>query len=100
MDDVSDIDVERRYQLERACIDMKAYCKKLVTGEEMIGQSSRCKNLSSSSQLHKIVEKMDETLECIDRNYFRDDYVHVPYGMVLVPQYLVEQYLVDSDDDW
>ena len=69
MDDVSYIDAERQFQLTDACVAMKAYCKKLVTGEEMICQSNQYKNLFSASQLSKMVQKFEQTLECIDANY-------------------------------
>ena len=72
MDDVSLIDPERRTQLSNACAAMKAYCKKLVTGEAMICQSNRYKNLFSASQLSKMVHKFEQTLECIDNRYHFD----------------------------
>ena len=73
MDDVSYIDAERQFQLTNAYVAMKAYCKKLATGEEMICQSNRYKNLFSANQLSEMVQKFEQVLECIDANY-RDDW--------------------------
>ena len=88
MDDVSHIDAERQFQLTNAHVAMKAYCKKLVTGEAMICQSNRYKNLFSASQLSKMVHKFEQTLECIDNNR---DYFHAPE-----PHF----FLNDSDRSW
>ena len=73
MDDVSNISGERQNQLERACTEMKAYCKKLVTGEEVVCQSNRYKNLLSSSQLSRLMEKFEMALYCIDANEIGED---------------------------
>ena len=69
MDDIdvmmSYIDAGRQFVLTNSYVAMKKYCKKLVTGEEMICQSNRYKNLFSASQLSKLVQKFEQMLECI-----------------------------------
>ena len=54
--------------LRRASDEMKSYCKKLITGEEVISRTNRAINVLSSLQLQIILEMLDTTLRCY---YFR-----------------------------
>ena len=88
MDDFSYIDFDRQFELTNAYVAMKTYCKKLVSGEKMICQSNRYKNLFLASQLSKMVQKFEQTLECIE--YHRD------YSDARAPHFLLN----NSDEDW
>ena len=88
MDDFSYIDFGRQFELTNAYVAMKTYCKKLVSGETIICQSNRYKNLFLASQLSKMVQKFEQTLECID--YHRAD------ARIVAPHFLLN----NVDEDW
>ena len=54
-----------REGLRRARIQMQLYCKRLITGEEMICRSTRSINVLASLQLQRILERLRLTIECI-----------------------------------
>ena len=52
-------------QIRDAASDMRNYCDKLMTGEEMISESNRPLNVLSATQLFEVVEKMQVAIECL-----------------------------------
>ena len=55
-----------RESLQRAHDEMKNYCKKLITGEEMISRSNRAINVLSSVQLQKVLGKLNIIISCFE----------------------------------
>ena len=65
---------ERLYQqLHRVLIQIENYCRKLITGEEMISRSSRLHNVMFSVQLQKILDKLQMMRNCVAEQVFPDD---------------------------
>ena len=60
-----DFEKWRPDQMRDAVSDMRNYCNKLMTGEEMISQSDRPLNVLSATQLFEIVEKVEVSIECL-----------------------------------
>ena len=58
--------------LERARGEMKNFCKKLITGEEVISDSNKSMNVLFSLQLQRILKKLDSALNnCNSDNHLQ-----------------------------
>ena len=68
--------VDRRLfdQLHQVIMEIEDYCRKLITGEEMISRSSRLKNVVFSLQLQKVLEKLQMMNNCVSSQVFPDDW--------------------------
>ena len=56
----------RSDELRMVRAEMKAYAKKLITGQEMISQSNRAENVLSALQMHNLVDKVFSIKLCFD----------------------------------
>ena len=58
-----------RSGLQRARDEMKNFCKKLITGEEMISDTNKSMNVLFSLQLQRILKKLDAALNNCESEY-------------------------------
>ena len=69
----TDDGLRRHNALESAQDHMQTFCRKLITGEEMISRSNRAFNVLAATQLQRILQELDTTLRCIDRQHLNED---------------------------
>ena len=56
-----------RDQMKAAASDMRNYCDKLMTGEEVISESNRALNVLSATQVFEMAEKVKSVIKCISQ---------------------------------